>query len=437
MPTAASPHATPPADRKEARRPSGSAVVVALSLLAGVVNYASNLAFGRLLTPAEFGDLTALLSLAVIASVPAIAAQTRVAERLATHRARGDLVTAAYSIRHNSAHVAVYAVLFGFLALLAAPATKSLLSLQAIGPAIAVAPLLVVTFLTPLALGLLQGLERFALLGLFMLAIALSRLVVGAVWVEGGGGSGGAVAGQALGAAAALALVAVIVRPEQAIAPNGAATAGAKRRIDAPAVSATAAFVAFALLSNFDVVLAKLALSPQASGEYAALATIGKVVLFLPSAVAVVMVPRAARRREQGDSASRELRLAALLTLAISAAASAAAVAAPETVIRTMFGDRYLDAADGVLPIVLAGSGLSLIYLLVVYTVTMQDRRWTLLLLAGVIAQIPAIMICDTPIAVATAQAAIIWGALLANELLFHPLLVAERFALRRGQSTR
>jgi O-antigen/teichoic acid export membrane protein len=282
--------------------------MVLLSLVAGVVNYASNLAFGRLLTPAEFGDLTALLSLAVIASVPAFAAQTRVAERLATHRARGDVVTAAYSIRHNSAHVTLYALLIGVVALAAAPLTKSALSLQAIGPAIAVAPLLVVTFLTPLALGLLQGLERLVLLGVFMLAIALSRLIVGVVWVEGGGGSGGAVAGQALGAAAALLFVAWIVRPEQAQAPTGAATAGVRRRIDAPAVSATAAFVAFALLSNFDVVLAKLALSPQASGEYAALSTIGKIVLFLPSAVAVVMVPRAARRREQGDSASREPR---------------------------------------------------------------------------------------------------------------------------------
>jgi hypothetical protein len=98
-----------------------------------------------------------------------------------------------------------------------------------------------------------------------------------------------------------------------------------------------------------------------------------------------------------------------------------------------MFGEGYVEAADGVLPIVLAGTGLSLIYLLVVYTVAMQDRRWTFLLLAGVIAQVVVILNCETPTSVATAQAAIIWGALLVNELLFHPLLVAERFALRRG----
>lgn len=410
--------------------------MVLLSLLAGIINYASNLVFGRILSPAEFGDLTALLSLSVIAAVPAFAAQTRVAERLTTHRARGDMKTAAYSIRHNSAHVAFYAVLIGLVALVCAPLIEELLSLQAIGPAIAVAPLLVAAFLAPLALGILQGLERLVLLGAFMVAISLARLVIGVIWVEGGGGSGGAIAGQAVGVFIAIAVIAKIVWPEQSAAPAGAGRAGIKRKIDAPAVSATAAFVAFSLLANFDIVLAKLVLDPAASGEYAVLSTIGKIVLFLPSAVAVVMVPRAARRREEGESASRELRVAALLTFLISAAAAAAAVVSPEQVVRVMFGEEYIGAADGVLPIVLAGTGLSLIYLLVVYTVAMQDRRWIFLIVAGVIAQVIAIPMCDSPAAVATTQALIVWGALLLNEVLFHPLVIAERYAFSYGRRT-
>ena len=50
--------------------------MVGLTLLASVTNYGSNLIFGRLLTPASFGDLTALLALALIAATPTIAAQT-------------------------------------------------------------------------------------------------------------------------------------------------------------------------------------------------------------------------------------------------------------------------------------------------------------------------------------------------------------------------
>ena len=410
--------------------------MVLLSLVAGIVNYASNLVFGRILSPAEFGDLTALLSLSVVAAVPAYAAQTRVADRLTTYRARGDMKTAAYSIRHNSAHVVFYACVIGVLALLAAPLIEELLSLQAIGPALAVAPLIIAALLSPLALGILQGLERLILLGAFMVAIALARLVIGVIWVDAGGGSGGAILGQAVGVFIAIAVIAKVVWPEQTAAPAGAGRAGIKRKIDAPAVSATAAFVVFSILSSFDIVVAKFVLDPHAAGEYAVLSTIGKIVLFLPSAIAVVMVPRAARRREEGESASRELRIAALLTFLISAAASALSVISPERVVRVMFGEEYIGAADGVLPIVLAGTGLSLIYLLVVYTVAMQDRRWIFLLVVGVVAQVIAIPMCHDPASVATTQALIVWGTLLVNELLFHPLLIAERFALRPGRRT-
>lgn len=429
------PSATDAPPTSPSRLKNAGLVVVVLSLFAGGINYASNLVFGRMLGPAEFGDLTALLSLAVIASVPAFAAQTRVADRLATYRARGDWTTAAYSLRHNVAHVLVYAFALGGIGLLAAPLIQEVLSLRAIGPAIALAPLLVVTFLTPLALGVLQGLERLILLGAFMVAIAISRLLVGVLWVEGGGGSGGAIAGQALGGALALFAVAWLVRPAHREAPPGAATAGATRRIDSTALSATAAFVAFALLSNLDVVLAKLTLPPEAAGAYGALSTIGKVVLFLPSAIAVVMVPRAARRRELGDSASNELRLAALATVVISGVASLAAALDSTAMLRLMFGDQYLDAADGVLPMVLAGTGLSLLYLLVVYTVAMQDRRWSWLLLVGVAAQLIVLPFCDSPAEIASAQAIIIWSTLLLNELLFHPLVIAERWAFQNWRA--
>lgn len=410
-----------------------SLILLILSLVAGLINYASNLVFGRMLSPPEFGDLTALLAIAVIAVIPAGAAQTRIAERLTTHRTRGHVDTAAYLIRHGFAHVGIYAFGIALVALIASPLIESALSLSAIGPALALSPLLFVSLLTPLALGVVQGLERFVTLGLFFVFIALSRLIVGTIWVAAGGGSGGAVIGQALGTGVALIAIALLVRPASASAGQGAATAGFKRVPDGSALAATSAFVAFALLSNLNIVLAKIALPPQMSGEYAALATLGKIVLFLPSAIAVAMVPRAARRRAQGGSAAPELRIAALVTLAISAVAAAAAVVAPTTLLRLMFGDAYAAAGAGVLPIVLAGTGLALLYVLVVYSVAVQDRRWSILLLGGVALQVPVLLLCDTPTQLATAQAAVVWLTLLINELFFHPLLRAEQLATGRA----
>src|SRR6185312_10178444 len=92
-----------------------------------------------------------------------------------------------------------------------------------------------------------------------------------------------------------------------------AATAGLRRLPNTRTVTASLAFVAFAVISNLDILLAKLYLSSEEVGIYAALSTIGKVVMFLPGAVAVVMVPNAARARHTRREAGRVLRIAGLL----------------------------------------------------------------------------------------------------------------------------
>jgi glycosyltransferase involved in cell wall biosynthesis len=93
-----------------------------------------------------------------------------------------------------------------------------------------------------------------------------------------------------------------------------------------------------------------------------------------------------------------------------------------------MFGQKYVSAASGILPIVIAGAGLALLYLLVVYTVTIQDRRSVWLLAVGVGAQIIGIgALHSSPTQVATVQAGVILLVLLGNEIFFHPILRGER----------
>jgi hypothetical protein len=103
----------------------------------------------------------------------------------------------------------------------------------------------------------------------------------------------------------------------------------------------------------------------------------------------------------------------------------------PELTLRHMFGEEYRGAASGVLPMLFAGTGLALLYLLVVYSVTIQDRRWMLLLVMGVALQAIGISLFhDSPAQIATAQAVAIGIVLLANEALFHSLFRPRRPAV-------
>jgi O-antigen/teichoic acid export membrane protein len=403
-------------------------VMVLLTTLASVVNYASQIIFSRLLTPESYGDLTALLALMIVAAVPTGAAQTVVADRIATHMANGNVDAARYLIRHAVAHVAMVSLVLGVIYSLSLPLVIPALNLQSAGPAFALIPLLVLAFFMPTAFGILQGLERFVALGLVMLAIALSRILFGVPWSLAGGGAGGPLAGMTIGMAMTLAIVFWIVRDVHLPRGSGAATTGLRRRIDRRAATATGAFIAFALLSNLDVVLAKLFLTPTESGHYAALVTVEKILIFLPGAVAMVMVPSAARARVSDGSAARMLRIAALLVVLSTVAAGLPAALAPETVLRVMFGEEYVAARDGMLPIVLAGAGLALLYLLVVYTVAIQSRHWVWVLAIAVVGQVGGISLFHASVTeIATVQAVVIVGALVVNELVFHPLLASRR----------
>src|SRR5205823_1939330 len=89
-----------PAAPARSRMVRGATVMVILTMVANGVNYASNLLFGRLLSPDEFGDLTAIPALSVIASVPTGAAQTLIAERVARNVAKKKFVELSNFMRH-------------------------------------------------------------------------------------------------------------------------------------------------------------------------------------------------------------------------------------------------------------------------------------------------------------------------------------------------
>lgn len=411
----------------------GATVMVVLTTLANVTMYASTLIFSRVLSPEGFGDLTALLALSVVLAVPTSAAMTVIAERVAVYAAEGDTKTLRYLIRHATAHVLTISVVVTAVYIACIPVVDRALDLQAVGAAIALAPLLLVSFLIPVVLGILQGLDRFVAFGLMTLIVPITRIAFGVPWAAADGGAGGALGGQAVGTVLALMGAAWLLRDHLIGRGTGAATSGIRRKPDVRAVSAVAAFAAFALLSNLDIVLAKLVLSSADVGLYAALTSIGKIVLFLPGAVAVVMVPNAARAEHSKESSARVLRIAARLVLVITLLAAVPAAVKPRLILSIMFSSKYEAASSGVLPIVCAGAGMSLLYLLVVYSVAIQDRKWVRLLLLGVALQVGGIFAFhSSPAQVATVQAAVVFVILAVNELWFHPLL-RSRALLARG----
>jgi len=404
---------------------------VALTQAANVVNYASNLVFSRQLGTVGFGELTSLLALALILAVPLGAAQTIVAERVAIAHAAGDDERVRFLARHALGHVLTLGTVVGVVYIASIPLIIEVLDIRQPGPVIALAPFVVLNFVATVASGVLQGTERFFALGWLIFTAAASRLALGLPWAAAGGGAGGAIGGQALGLLVVLLVVGWRFREWWAPRGTRAAALGVRRRLDIRALAASGAFIGFALLSNLDLVLSRLFLNRDPAGVYAALSTIGKLVTFLPIAIAVLMVPRAVRAyADSVDEGRSVLRKAVGIALASSLLVGLPAIVAPGTLVDVMFGAGYEGARDGVLPMVLAGAGLAILYVICTYSVAIRDRRWLLLLAIGVVVQVGAIALFNgSPTDIAWAQAGTVMIVLALNEIAFHSLLPRARTA--------
>ena len=159
----------------------------------------------------------------------------------------------------------------------------------------------------------------------------------------------------------------------------------------------------FASLVPLGVVVAKLHLPPGEAGYYGAANTLGRAVLMIPQVVAIVLLPRVARRRTGDLPTGALLAIGAAATLAIGFAAAGSALVAGMPLITLTFGSAY-EAAPTLLPQILAASTLiGVLLILVNHHVARSDHRFAWALAALLIAlgvTMNAIIAVDAGVAV-------------------------------------
>lgn len=370
-----------------AERPAGArplavgSAVVALGLAVGqVLAYLVNVVGARALGPAEYGELGALLNLLLIGSVLALAVQTVVARRVATGEGsrRGDLPL---GVRLGIAEASGLLVLTPLLAWV--------FRLDAVAVA-AVAVLFLPLTTTAVALGLHQGRERFPALATTYGAVAATRSGLALVVLAFGGDVRGvalaSLAGAVLGwgVAAGLARLPVLTwaRPDPAAVRE--------------TVRVGHALLAMFVLTSLDVLLARIRLTDEGSGQYAAGAILVKVAFWLPQAVAVAAFARMAG----GDR--RHLGRAAALVGGVGVLATAGAYLLGPTVVPWVLGTDYTVAARSPAVFVLAGSLQALAYLVLMGRLARESHTAVWAVWGGVaVMAMLSWLLADTPLALA------------------------------------
>ncbi len=266
-----------------------AAVLSGALLVVSALSYVVTVLAARVLTPASYGELAALLGVLLVGVVPATGLQTAAALDLGGRRT-GTVGEAARQLHATALVTAAVAGLAGLAVLVPVAA---LLRLPDLTPAVWMVAVLVPHTLVGAYDGILQGTGRYGRLAVVVAAFGVLK-------------AGGAVTGLLVGGtpAAALAGMAAGCALGALVSWAGCGRPGVSRGLRGPARSAlraSGALLGLVLLVNLDLLLARHHLPAALAGEYAVGAVFAKVAYWLPQGVGVVVLPRladpAGRRR--------------------------------------------------------------------------------------------------------------------------------------------
>ena len=265
----------------------------------GLAGYAFHFATGRLLGPATYAIVAAMVSALSLLSLPSIVLQTTAARYTALLAAHDDSGAIRRLLLQLSLVCLLGVVLLAGTLVVMAPAVANYLHVADTRFVYLLALASALALMVAITRGALQGLSRFVVLSLNTLLDMSTRLVVAVGLIVGGLGAIGAAIALACGPVLAYAQSLFPLRHLARSPSQASATLADVGRYTLAAIVAAAGIT---YLLNIDVILAKHFLSGQDSGLYAAGAVLGRVIYFLGMTVAAVMFPEVTLRHARGQA---------------------------------------------------------------------------------------------------------------------------------------
>ena len=151
--------------------------------------------------------------------------------------------------------------------------------------------------------------------------------------------------------------------------------------------------VAFSAMMNLDILVAKAALPSHEAGIYAAASLVGKVAIYVPTAISIVLLPRAVSLRERGEDAFRPVFLSVATVVGFGAAFSLILLVVPRSLVELMFGPTFGDARDILAPCAAAMTLCGVVNIKLVLAFAAREHGFVGLTLIGVALQVVLLLL--------------------------------------------
>jgi O-antigen/teichoic acid export membrane protein len=356
-----------------------------------VTTYGFTILAARLLGPAEYGALAAVMGVLLVVNVLSLGLQATGARRVSA--SPQDLPEIERDVMATSY---VSALVLGALLLLATPVITSRLSLDSWGAAALIAVTVVPLSIMGGQAGILQGERRWGPLAGIYLAVGVGRLGFGVVGLVVERDTLGAMVGVAAGAFLPVVVGALALRHPDRRGPHVATGPTRRQRASRWAAGGVLretmhnshALLAFFALSNTDVIVARSTLPEHQAGLYAGGLILTKAVLFLPQFVVVIAFPSMSR---QGSG--RRMHLLGLgMVLGIGAVTVVGVALLSSLTVLFVGGHQYAALQDRLWVFAVLGTLLAMLQLMIYDVVARQQQRMVYVVWAGMVG-----LLCAAP----------------------------------------
>jgi O-antigen/teichoic acid export membrane protein len=370
----------------------GSVLIIA-TFIGSAFNYLFNISMGRLLGPADYSIMMSLLSLLMIVSIPIGTVQTVVAKYVTNFHAHNKTDTINSFLYGTFIRIFIFGMFIFVVLISTSKIIANYLNISSIKPVLIVSTVLFPLIFLPAIRGVLQGLQKFYLLGINIVSEGFIRLLCGILLVYAGLGVNGAIASTSLSSLFALLFVVFTMKEtffkKDNINNQQFTQFNEVYKYTGPVLISLLCITA---LTNMDLIIVKHYFLAEEAGIYSGAEIIGKIVFYLPAPISVFVFPKTAYSHAKNSDTKGILLKGLLFILAITGLLTTLYFIFPDIFVMTFFGERYIKSAPFLGLFGIAMSFYAIVNLLIFYKLSIHIIDFTYTLVGVTLLQIVLLM---------------------------------------------
>lgn len=341
-------------------------------------NFLYHFFMGRILGPAEYSVLGAVIAIIHIFAVPLYTIQSTIAKFTADYKSSNKEAKVASLYSKSLKKVIKLGMLAAVIFMFLSPLIAKFLHISSF-TVLLMTPILISLVILPVNRGLLQGLQYFSALGKNYAGEGIVKLGISLLLVWLGFAVNGAIIGIFLSFAIPFWITHHYIKKKLVRHNNEELGAPTIYRFFVPTFIALLGLTA---LNNIDILLVKHFFSEEISGLYVAIAILGRIIFYASLTISQVMIPKVASLTAENKSPSLIFKKSFIYTALLSICAIIAYNLLPSLIVLILFGKKYISIAPYLGTFAIALTMFSLSYLTALYQLTLGNTKGVYIILA-------------------------------------------------------